>query len=263
MPKQESIFKIKGSLGALSYYQLKGQYVVRRKRELPENYFEQAPSFAVVRANSSEFSGASRVSKSIRALFVPYSKNMADPYITGRLTALCRKIIGEGEGTLGERIFNIVLHSELLKGFAFEPGRDVLHVLNVRTTFACNAARNVVDMHIAAFAPKNCVKTPNGATHFQLICAIGGLSNFAYAGDGYAPVNAEQNGLKAVVESAVMPLGVALPSTTLTAALAGAPVLASDVALMVSVGIVFYEEVNGQFCVLEAGRAMNVVEVFG
>lgn len=87
------------------------------------------------------------------------------------------------------------------------------------------------------------------------------LSDYAYSiGMGYEPVNATENEVNGMEESAEIPLGGMVSSdTTLAVDLGFGAVLPATVGVVNAIGILFYQEINGVFYELASDNALKLV----
>ncbi|MEZ4721677.1 MAG: hypothetical protein R2813_07380 [Flavobacteriales bacterium] len=260
MGRQRGAIRLEGRLGELCFYRLNGKDVVRRIGTVSRAHYEQSESMARVRENAAEFSGASRAGKALREGLQPYANEMGDTYLSGRLNGAMMRVMQQDNGMRGKRMISVVNHGAPLLGFRLNKERSLEAVMNQPYSIQVNGARNEATMAMSTFEPQTMVKAPKGASHFRLMMAMATVSNYSYTNEGYEPLHAAQNGLRAQAESAAFLLNA--PATPLlSATLPGVALLGADVALVVALGIRFYAEVNGAMNELNDGKAMDVVWV--
>ncbi|WP_282134427.1 hypothetical protein [Seonamhaeicola maritimus] len=211
----------------------------------------------------SEFGGAAKAGKALREAFSGVVKLMSDTYFSARINALMKRVNSMSAGTRGERAFEIVGHSDMFRGLEF----------NLKTPLdsqffapydapSINASRDVVTLDIPDFDTANYINAPEGATHCRLVLAAGYVSDYAYvpAVKGYEPDDEAVNGRGDVVESSDIVLGGMVGSATnLVVDLSSLGTIPVDSALFGSIGIVYYQEINGSLYVLAQGNAMKVI----
>jgi len=125
-------------------------------------------------------------------------------------------------------------------------------------------ARNSTTLTIPAFNPMSFLNVPSGATHFRLINALSVVSDFIFnpATGAYEPADAVLNELSKIAYSSYLPVDAVTPLTTIVAGLTGLPTLSTDVSVLASIGIEFYQQVGANYYLFNAGNAMKVQEVF-
>ncbi|MFZ5552235.1 MAG: hypothetical protein ACOZCO_03900, partial [Bacteroidota bacterium] len=114
------------------------------------------------------------------------------------------------------------------------------------------------------FIPDSFIDAPAGATHFRVVQALGVVSDYAYdpATTKYEPLDATTNMMGAVTYSAVLALGSAPVSATLTSVLAGSPTMTGDVSVLQCLGIEFFQRVGSTDYLLAQGNSMKIINVF-
>jgi len=190
---------------------------------------------------------------------------MGDTYVSGRITRIMKRINRNGAGIRGERNFNILANTELLKGFEFN------ETVPLSTQFfppygipTLNANRDIATWLVPDFDTDSFITQPEGATHCRLVLAAGLLSDYEYepALDSYEAVDENENAIGSVVYSADIPLrGMVGSDTTLVVDLGIGAAVVATTATVAAVGIVFYQEINGQLYELASGNAMRITTV--
>lgn len=174
MAKSDSIFKIKGLIDGMSFYEMNGKIVVRRSNPPTKEKIMKDKRFKRLAENMAEFGGGGKISKDIRQMFMPYSKLYADSYIHGRLTGLIRKIISKGQGKRGERSFELSKNKKMPEGFEFNKNKAFSAVVkSTDFNISINENRDKVSLSISGFKPRNMLVIPKGATHFKFVLCCG------------------------------------------------------------------------------------------
>jgi hypothetical protein len=158
-----------------------------------------------------------------------------------------------GKGIRGQRTISTARHGQLLRGFAFSKGAPFDSGFKTKVSFSCNAERTEVYATIPELRPTHAIRSPKAATHFRLLFSLVSLCNYTSTDKVYAPVLPAFNGLSAMAESAVLPLNGTLSPFVLQAGFVQVAHLPTDVALVLCMGIVFYQRVDGVDYVLGAG----------
>ena len=261
MARAKNLFQLEGKLSGLCIYKLNGKYVVRTIGKVPKEQYLRSKSFQRMRENMCEFGGSSQIGKALRELFLPYARSMADPYISGRLNAVLKKIISRGDGQRGQRTFDVVQYGKVLAGFEFNKHCSFESYFQGALSLTAAAPRNAVELNVASQP----MQSPSGATHYRLVLAIGTLSNYTYDAElaRYVALNKAENALRATAVSSELSLGAeGAGPIQLTAELDGLSALDADVGLVVCMGVEFLQEQNGVLYPLAEGNAMGVVGVF-
>jgi hypothetical protein len=265
MGKNKSLLQFRGSVGNLSFYDVDGDNMVRTKGGVEKDRIMKDADFERTRENMSEFGGAAKVGKAFRMCFAESAKKMGEKYLTGHVTGVMKKINSLGTGLRGRRTFDIVLYSDLLKGFEFnriDPFSSMFFAPSDPITF--NANRDVATWNIPVFDTKAYVTAPIGSTHFKLVLSVGILSNYAYdpGTEAYEPTEDALDTLHGFAESAEIPIGgLTGAPINLSVDLGVGSALPADVAVFAATGIIFYQQINGQLYMLATNNAMRVDSV--
>jgi hypothetical protein len=263
MSKQIGIIKLKGNLDGISFYKSDGNALARMANGPDRARIENDPAYVRTRENNREFGGAASAGKALRTAFAESIRTMADRYFTSRLLKLFKEICVRGAGARGERAIDISANVSDLKGLEFNRLKSYSSLCTAPFTVTPNTERNEVMLDMPSFSPSTYLSVPGGATHFRIILAIGTISDFAFDSitRKYGPVDGAMNSLSAVTYGTAEVVNSAHVSYSLTASLAGAPVLPADVSLMVAVGIEFFQQVNAVDYLLSQSNGMQLVDV--
>lgn len=265
MAKQKGLLKFIGSIGNLTFYQKDGEYLVKKKSTLGKVQVFESPEFERSRENMSEFGASAKMAKSFRNIFAANHIAMGKPVLSGRVTALMSQLVKKGSGVRGQRAFEILAHKNMLEGFEFIQNRSLDTVFFAPFILESSAeSRTSVKLTIPVFNTKTCIRAPKGTTHFKMVLHAGILSNFTYDEKykGYtavAPELHEKNDLLFTEEillsgNTARPIGLALH-------LNAEQVLPDTAALIVALGIFFYQENNNVFYPMANSCAMRVLRV--
>lgn len=261
--KQSGLIKIKGSIEGLSFYESKGQHLARKANGFTTERIKNDPALARIRENNVEFGGAAMVSKSLR-MGLAQVYNLADGKATNRLFKICRAVIGRGLSNRGQRPFLPLPHKDLLVNFVFDEARPLEAVFRASYSVTTNADRTQASLFVPDFNTSNLMSPPAGATHFRLLCFVSVLSSFTYdpISKAYIVTDPASNGLSAYSTSDYLPLGGNIGSaTSVEAVITSAPSLHATSALVVCVGIEFYQTI-GTVHYLLGGGTLKIKELF-
>ena len=110
----------------------------------------------------------------------------------------------------------------------------------------------------------NFLNIPSGATHFRIINALSVISDFVFnpATGAYEPAEPMLNETSNISYSAYTPVDVVTSLIDVVATLPDAPTLTTNVAVLGSIEIEFYQQVGVNYYLFNAGNAMKIQEVF-
>lgn len=262
MAKQKGYIDLEGTLGGLTFYKSGGQSIVKTKSAINRDRILKESNFKRTRENMSEFGGSAKVGKALRHGFAAIMPVMSDRRVVGRLTGLMKRINANGSGVRGKREFDILNNKELLEGFEFnkqQPFETIFYAPFAQPVLDAN--RSISTWIIPDFNTDDYVHSPEGATHFKLVLASAVLSNFTYSNGlkEYQPTNPDENETNGLAFSPEIPLtGVVGSDTTLTTDLGFTAPLPNTVAVIVAIGIIFYQDINGTFYELASDNAMTI-----
>ncbi len=268
MAKQAGPLKYQGTLGDIRHFKIKG---------LPGHYaglvggpsgeqVKTASEFERTRENMNEFSGCASAGKSIRVGLSQLMKQMSDPQLTGRLTAIMKKINLEDQTEArGYRAILISTQKQHLTGLAFNRNVSFDSIFSAPFTLVNNTERNGASFTVPAFNPMSFVNSPAGATHFRLINAISVISDFAYNSNSgnYEPIEPALNEVSDVAYSDYLDLGTKINvATEVTSILPGSPAMNENVSVLNCIGIEFYQQVGANYYLFNSGNALKIQNIF-
>ncbi|MCG2611840.1 hypothetical protein LZZ90_10020 [Flavobacterium sp. SM15] len=250
MARQKGIFKIKGTIGDVTFYKSGDGYLVREKGGIDAKRIASDPAFQRTRENGSEFGRAGKSGKILRTALRPLLINSADSRMVSRLTQSMMKVI-QADLTSPRGLRNVIDgEAELLAGFEFNIRGKLGTTLFAPFVPTIDRVTGAIKVDIAPFIPTNMVVAPSGTTHFKII-------------SGGAEVDFEnETYVVATSETAILPWNAiattAISQTNTITANATKP-------LFLALGIEFYQEVNGQMYSLKNGafNPLSIVKVDG
>lgn len=262
MARNTSFIKLDGTLDGLTFYRQNGESFVKTVSKVSKNRIMNDPAFKRTRENMQEFAGASAAGKAFRDGFAGLVQTFGDTYLSARVSGLMRRIISQGAGDRGERDLDMVSFMELLRKFEFNKTTVFDSKFFAPNTLpVINATRDQVTWSIPDFNTDSFINQPEGATHFRLVLAGGYVSNYGFVPSikGYEPVDDSVNGRGGFDMTAEIPLGGMVGAATdLTLDLTALGAIPASSAFFVGVGIVFYQEVNGNFYELAQGNCLKI-----
>jgi len=267
MAKQTGPLKYTGTIGDIRHFKikgLKGAYAGMIGGPSAEQ-IATAPEFARTRENMNEFGACALVGKALRVGLASVLSNMSDPQVTGRLTAIMKKInLEDGSEARGQRAVLVSATPQYLVDFEFNRNRSLDGTLNAPYTITASAGRDSSTVAVPVFNPMNLLSIPSGATHFRIINAIAVLSDYVYNADTktYEPTDPTLDKLNAVEYSDYLPVNALTTVQSVVATLPGTPTMTASVSVLNAVGIEFYQQVNSNYYKFNQGNAMKIKQIF-
>jgi hypothetical protein len=267
MAKQKGVIKYVGTIGDIRHFKIKGQegYFAGMVGGPTGEQVYSAPEFERTRENMNEFGGSAKAGKSVRNGFAQLLAKMADSQLTGRLTAIMKKINLEDQTEArGYRAIQISTQHTYINGLDFDKNISLNSVVSAPYSVTHLEARDTADLVVPAFDPMSLIIAPPGATHFRLINALAVVSDFAYNSttSTYEPTQPTFNELSDVAYSGYLDLTAATPATTVTSTLTTPGAMPADVTVLQAVGIEFYQKVGANYYQFSSGNCLKIVDAF-
>jgi len=265
MAIQNSFIKIKGSLGGLTFYERNGKTLVKTTTSVDKERIMNDPNYRRTRENMQEFGAAATLGKAFRLGFAGISNEVRTMSIAGRVTGMMKRINRTGSGNRGERSFEIIPNKQILEGFDFNkklPLNSVFYPPYDAPVIDAN--RSVVSWTVPDFNTQNYIRIPNGASHARLVLHATILSDFIFdSSDGaYQFVHPEENTKNTLAFSSEFALAGDIGSDTNLSVDLGLPAaLPVTAGVLISIGILFYQQINGLFYALANNNALQIVKI--
>ncbi|MFD1315490.1 hypothetical protein [Namhaeicola litoreus] len=264
MADQKSLLKFTGSLSGLVFYERNGKFYVKgaggadRKRILKE------PNFVRTRENMQEFGASAVMGRSFRNGFLPVSKLIRTTSLSGKVTGIMKRINKAGAGVRGSRSFEIIKNKTCLEGFELNQKVALSSVFYPPYPMPeLNSTRNLITWQVPPFHPTIYISGPHRASHFQVLLHAFVLSDYVFDKDveKYLFVGDKYHEFRGTSYSSVLSSRSHLTETINLSIQLGEPELSNSAALVVSIGILFFEEVNGKPLLISGQNSMKVVLV--
>lgn len=248
MAGQDGIFKIKGTLGGVTFYKTKDGHLVREKGGIDKKRMAKDPAFKRTRENGSEFGRAGTYGKYLRSAFRPMLNNTSDKRVVSRLVKQLMALIKtDTVNARGERT-PVAGDFEMLRGFDFNSNGLLGNTLYVPYNATIDRASGAVSLELPELVPEQMISAPAGTTHFKIVTGASevdfqaGNSLTVYAGTAEIPWDNT-------------PMAALALDLTLTPA--------STLPLVLLLGVEFYQEINGVFYMLNNGsfNALAIVNL--
>ena len=267
MARQKGHIKYVGTLGEVRHFKIKGNegYFAGLKGGPTAEQIKTSPSFIRTRENMAEFAACANAGKSVRVGLSSLMKQMSDSQLTGRLTAIMKKInIEDGSEARGQRAVLISQQPQYLKGLDFNRNISFNGIFNAPFTLTPAVSRIESTLSVPEFNPLNYLNVPSGASHFRIINAVSVVADFIYNAvtGNYEPSDSTLNQMSNVAYSDYTPIDAVTTLIEVTATLPGAPTLNTDVSVLGSIGIEFYQKVGNNYYLFNAGNALKIENIF-
>ncbi|MBK1440728.1 hypothetical protein JHJ32_12075 [Parapedobacter sp. ISTM3] len=249
MAQQESIIKLKGRIGDLTFYETKDGYQARQVKGVSPQRIATDPNYQRTRENNAEFATGAAAAKRLRDTLRPMILLTYDPKMPARLFSRVMRVVkADSVSDRGERQV-LPGNLGLLSQFGFNVGASLASTLFVVPECTVDREAGSVTLNIPSLVPSLTIGAPKGATHFQFNFGAA-VIDFDTEGEGNGSAIAmAESGTGLLTAETFAP-------TTLTAAIPAA----SELPLFVLFGISFYQEVNGKLYPLNNG-AYNPVDI--
>lgn len=248
MAKQLDLYKLKGTIGDLTFYKTKDGYMVRSRGGVAKERIATDPKFQRTRENGAEFGRAGATGKIIRTAFKNILKQAADGRVVSRLVTSVMDVMKTD--TVSARGLRQIIHGDmgLLQGFNFNVNAVLESVFTGAYHITVNRTAGNALLAVPAYIPDKDVKFPVAATHCKLV-ASGGVINFETGAVAISDLEGDENPLNNVPASETnftfpFPANSTLP-------------------IFIVMGIEFYQELNGSLYLLKNGgyNGVGVVKV--
>ncbi|WP_194774681.1 hypothetical protein [Pararhodonellum marinum] len=246
MARQSGGLQLEGTIGNMIFYKMKGKYYVRSKGAPSKAKLKKGKAFENSRRVSAEFGHASKVASQV----VHAAKGLMNPGkhhgLHGKLTAQLQRVLQtDSQSVYGERKISVGDLS-LLEGFDFEPTR----IKSQLKAFPnINSSHQDVNVDFSGMQSLNPRSVPEGASHFRL-----DMVSVIY---DEQKMSGQTMDLKGQTQLLSVPLS-ALGTITIPR-----PYAETDASVfLILLGLVFFQEVNGEMHELSGKRSVGVLAAF-
>jgi len=248
MARQVSLVKFKGKIGDLSFYKSDGDYQARMKGGPSKEQINSDPRFQRTKENGVEFGRAANVSKKLREQL----NQGSDTKFPNRLTGMMNRILRADE--LNGRGDRQVITANLIQltGLECNVNAKLSEVFFLRTRPIYDIATSEATLELPQMIAKNQIKMLNGATHVQV----------QLVATEFDAQNPEADAV-ATARSSYLDVGQSNASPSETLSLQLAPLPQPDSAVILLMGISYFQFVNGGYYPLSNGayNALTFVQV--
>jgi hypothetical protein len=266
MAKVQSLFHVSGDVGDAAFQIRNGNCILKQPSRISKSRMMTDRAFKRTRENMKEFTAAMLSASAFRVALGGLMKDYADRRMSNRLSKTLNQVIRKATGTRGERPMEISQNPASLRGFELHKTDKFINACTFTGyDVVVNPARTSATLTIPVFDIDAFVGRPQGATHFKFSLALGALSDRIYDSgvSSYVPASPAEDGVGVVERSAAFDYDTPFAApTVLTANLPVGTVMTPSAALIVGIGIEFYQEVGGQLYILASGNAMKVHDLY-
>ncbi|GEM_PF-1900367 len=251
MATQLGLIKLKGSIGDLTFYESNGMQLVRRKAGPTKQDLENNPRYQRTKENAREFGRIVTTSKCLRLLLLEVFSECADKKVFGRLVSRMSMVIkSDTHRRRGERAVTaqgLMLLTGLECNQAFKFNEQVLIPINI--LYDIKTGQGVIEQ--PSFIPIQRFRRFGSSTHAQLI--------FTIIEFGAVPLEKKES---MIFRSAYFSLGSSQKIDRSEILIDQIPQAGN--ALIVLIGISYFEEIAGAYFPLDKGRynAMVIAQVY-
>lgn len=260
MARYSNFIKFYGSIDGLTFYD--GEDATGLVKAKNRSY---QPTKEGTLRNMSEFGSGSTMCKHFRNSFLTVAKQFGGQDTFGRFIGAFRNVIDLGTGILGHRDLDLKAHPEPVLGLQFQKHWSVRQALReTLLNLEMNETRDVVRWVVPDFVPREHIKAPELASHFQLVLVATQVSRGHYKEitKNYVQETPVEPHSGTVVYSEVMELRVPLiDGFTLIAVPGPHKPTPESVAVVVCAGVLFSRMVGDKLVAMKDGRAMDVVGI--
>jgi len=249
MAQQESIIKLKGRIGDLTFYETKDGYQARQAKGVDPQRIATEPGYQRTRENNAEFARGAAAVKQLRKTLRPMILLTYDPKMPQRLfSRLMRVVKADAVNDRGERRV-LPENLGLLGHFGFNVAASLANTLFVVPSCTIDRATGSVQLEVPALDPRVTIAAPAGATHFQFNL---GAATIDFDGEGTANTS--------TIAMAESEMGILKSEGFAGATLSAALPADTTLPVFVLFGVSFYQEVNAKPYPLNNG-AYNPIDV--
>ena len=250
MAKQKSIIKLEGTIGGISFYKTQDGYLAREKTSLSASRISSDPRFQRTRENGAEFGRAGSAGKIVRRSFKDLIRQSSDNRMVSRLTAELLKVVQADAVNLRGMRNVIDGELELLSGFNFNGRVSLDQVIFMAYQSTIDRVSGTFKTDVPVFDSKLSIQSPQGSTHFTLNMGAASI-NFETEITDADQVSTDYLALGSVT-TAPLSLEITLQPN-------------STDPLLLALGIIFYQHVNGVYYPLLNGahNALSLVKISG
>jgi hypothetical protein len=203
-------------------------------------------AFVSTRKNNEEWKAVTQMAKQVKLHFGQSSKTIVNTFLIGSLNKamlIALRMYGKEEDR-GTRPLLLSAHKDVLDAITYHYYKPFGEIMKCRYVVDTGPDRKSVTVTLPNFKPKEQIKPPDQATHFQFCLSVGAVSDIVYDKDyeRYTPVynNIRMAQSLKEMESEWIPINAkAMGDLTYSVTLPEGFILADDMTVVRTFGIVF------------------------
>ncbi len=244
MAKQTGVIRLQGTMGDITFYKTKAGHLAKAKSSLTKEKVMKHPAFEGSRRAGSEFGRGAEASALLRHAFYPAARWAKDWSTHFRLNKLMTDIVrSDKQHGKGERVLSAG-NVRLLEGFEWNEEHHFSNIFEGYYTTKIDVMTGQMTAKIAPFKASEWKMTPKECTHVQI--RVGGTSlgaaddrsNICLMKSTFLPVGEEEGEMLFELQ---VPAVVGIPQ-------------------ILGMGVVFYQEVSGEFYELKENACFAIVD---
>jgi len=162
---------MRGDVGGVTFFERDGKFFARQTKTISREAIKSDPAFERTRENNSEFSRAAKAAKLILTAFRNVTVGSTDSQVYTRLVReTMRAVKADPVNDRGQRTFTDG-EPGFLQGFDFNNTGELTSVCKAQFATAIDRAGGTVSVSTQSFVPYRMLLSPEGATHFRMVCA--------------------------------------------------------------------------------------------
>lgn len=177
MAISKNFLQLTGSFANVSMYRLPGsdEVVVRTKGGPSKHQIKTKPQFKKVRENNSEWTGCSKMARSIRISFEVMHR-LEDYPVTGALNAICKEVQKlDTNGEHGKRAIRLSQHKDMLSGFSFSRKQVLESVLRVNLETTLDRSTGIATIDLPALNTDMYLYNFRKLPYYRLVANLSGV----------------------------------------------------------------------------------------
>ena len=185
--------KLIGTVGGVRHYRLPGcKFIVAVEKGGPtKEQIKNNAAFVRTRENNAEWAVVTQMAKQVKIKFGQCSATIVNTFLIGDLNkALLKALRRNDDEVRGCRSLFLSAHKDVLDAVIYYSYKPFCDIMKCRYAFDTGSDRKSVKVTLPNFKPREQIKAPDQATHFQFCLSVGAVSDVVYQKEfeNFAPV---------------------------------------------------------------------------